>query len=145
MKTDVSIRALEDALDWVDLADSGNRARISRRTGAAHLLVGDEGLLDVDDIDPVPEDVEDDTLYAELPDKRDLDLGQRLAMRFAREALPGRADEIERLLHRRGGWRAFRAEVERADQLDAWYRFEDAATKAALRDWAESEGFAVVD
>ena len=143
MKASISLRALEDALNWVDVADSGNRARISRRTGATHLLAGDEGMMD--DVDPVPEDVEDDELYAELPDTRDLDLGQRVAMRFAREAMPGRADEIERLLHRRGGWRAFRAEVERHDQLDAWYRFRDAATSAALRDWAEVEGFVVVD
>jgi hypothetical protein len=143
MKTAVSIRALEEALAWVDLADGGNRARISRRTGTAHLLAADEAMMD--DIDLLPEDVEDDDLYAELPDKHDLDLGQRLAMRFVRETMPGRAEEIGRLLHRRGGWRAFRAEVERDGQLDAWYRFSDAATSAALRGWAESEGFAVVD
>jgi hypothetical protein len=142
MNPSVRLDRLEDAFLWADSADERS-AFVTHATGAVHLVGGD--MDPVDQMDPVPDELDDDALHVEVPDKRDLDLGQRLAMRFMEDVLPARIDEARAALHRRGGWRAFKDLLDRAGQLQAWHDFENAATRSALRDWAEFEGFTVVD
>ena len=56
----------------------GNSARVNRETGTVHWHSDwDSGLYEL------PEDIEDDQKYLELPGPRDLDLGKPLVMRFA--------------------------------------------------------------
>ena len=139
----VRLRDLEDAHAWASFDGGGeNSARLSRISGAIHLTSADD-----EDIggDPLPPDIDDDDRYVNVPDQRELDLGRPLAERFAREFMPGRFGAVVDAFHHRGAWRVFKALVDRADLLPAWHRFEEQAVRAALREWAQSEGFRVED
>jgi hypothetical protein len=139
VKPAIRLDNLEEAFLWVN-AGPEHGAYVSRATGAVHLVGGDMDAIE----DGEADDPDDDEAHVEIPDQRDLDLGQRLAMRFMEEVLPAQIDEARAAFRQRGGWRAFKALLDRAGQLDAWHRFEDARTRSALRAWAESEGFTVV-
>ena len=52
--------------------------------------------------DELPDDIEDDDKYLEIPDSRELDLGKPLVLDFARQVLPGDLDEVRRIFRRRG-------------------------------------------
>ena len=48
----------------------------------------------VGDDEELPDDIEDEQKYIRLPNKRDLDLGKPLVMRFVRQFLPNDIDEV---------------------------------------------------
>jgi hypothetical protein len=143
MATAVVLSELIDALDWVSAAGPfENAAYVSRDTGRIYLdtdtdpeMLGEE----------LPSDVEDDELYACIPHKNDLDLGRRLAIRFTEEHMPECVDRVVGYFSRSGAYGRFKAMLEDAGFLGKWYEYESNAAKAALREWAEAEGFAVAD
>jgi len=47
---------------------------------------------DFADIDELPEDIDESEDYVRLPNKRDLELGTRLVMSFARDEIPDHFD-----------------------------------------------------
>ena len=98
-----------------------------------------------DEIEELPEDIDDREKYVAIPDKRDLDLGRRLVFRFVREFLPDDYDEVSRLFSRRGAYGGFRDLLHRRHAVKQWYDFENKATEAALREWCESESIELTD
>lgn len=86
--------------------------------------------------EPVPDDLGSDR-YLLLPDKRDLDLGRRLAERFAWGYLPDDAERVEDIFRSRGAYGRFKSLLERRNMLEQWYQYEAQATEAALREWCE--------
>ena len=113
-------------------------ARISRQTGEIFWL-SDDSL----DEERLPDDIDDDERYVEVPDKRELDLGKPLVMRFAGEFLPEQVGEIAAMFRRKGAYSRFRSFLERRGKLNAWYEYENAAVRVALTEWAREEGFEV--
>lgn len=93
----------------------------------------------------VPPDLETSEQYVAMPGKRDLDLGIRLVMAFVEEALPKDLETVEGYFNKRGAYSKFRDLLARRDALDRWHAFEAEATARALREWAEGEGFSVVE
>ena len=89
------------------------------------------------------EDIDDREKYVKLPNKRDLDLGPRLVMRFTREELPDRYDEVAEIFSRRGAYRRFKDLLEHEGALDKWFEFENAAEEKALREWCADNGVVV--
>ena len=82
---------LELAMEFVgsgEMLDSC--AYISRDTGEIYW-----GSAEINLDEEIPDDVDDHDRYAVVPDKRDLDLGNRLDLRFVSEALPDRHEEIQ--------------------------------------------------
>jgi hypothetical protein len=77
---------IEMAYTQVSASDLGeSQAWLDRRTGQIYThsdLLGDK------DNDELPDDIDDDERYLEIPDRRDLDLGTRLVFAFVREHLP---------------------------------------------------------
>ena len=71
------------AFEFVSGGDGGETVFLCRETGEMHWHSGNG-----DNFEELPEDIDDREKYVKLPDKRDLDLGQRLVMRFTREELP---------------------------------------------------------
>jgi hypothetical protein len=61
-------------------------------------------------------------------------------MDFVAEALPDDYDTVAALFSRSGAFRRFKDLLVERGRLDAWHRYEDQATKRALREWCESEG-----
>lgn len=131
----VAFSELRDAFDFVSAGDlTDHAAYICRSTGELHWLANG--------IDPeeegTPEDIEESDDYLSVPDKRDLDLGNRLVFRFAEAHMPDDCGDVRDIFRRRGAYRRFRHLLEAKGLLDRWYQFEDKATDRALRDWCEA-------
>jgi hypothetical protein len=93
----------------------------------------------------LPDDIEDDEKYLAIPDKRELDLGQPLALDFARRVLPRDFDEVRRIFGRRGAYASFKHLLAQRRVLGQWYDFEQKATERALREWCEVNSIELAD
>lgn len=135
----VKLTDLVDALEWSS-ADGpfDSAAYVDRRTGQIHYEGGD-----VDFEDEPSSDLTDESLYASVPHKRDLDLGRRLASSFAESQAPELSDEVHDCFSRRGAYGRFKDLLDRRGLLQAWYDYEQKAVEEAIRQWAEDEGFEV--
>ena len=88
-----------------------------------------------DEDEEVPEDIDEDEDYVRLPDKRELDLGKRLALRFVDEHLPDDFRRAQDIFSRRGAYARFKDLLAHRSALDQWYEYERKATERALRQW----------
>ncbi|HJZ20633.1 MAG TPA: UPF0158 family protein [Bradyrhizobium sp.] len=136
-----SLKEIRDAFELVSMSGGLGRheAFLCRQTGK---IYWNSELFDLDEpddelYDKLPDDIEDDEKYIAIPDKRELDLGKPLVLDFAREFLPKDFDDVRYMFSKKGGYRKFRALLERRKALDRWYEFESQATERALRDWCE--------
>jgi hypothetical protein len=124
---------LLDAFEFISMSgEFGGSAWVSRETGAV--------FWHSDGLDELPEDIDDEDKYLELPSPRDLDLGKRLVMRFAADRLNDRYDEVAYIFSRSGAYRKFRALLERIGALEDWYIYEAEAKEKALREWCAENG-----
>ena len=85
--------------------------------------------------DEVPEDLGESDRYLQVPHKNELDLGTRLALRFADEKAPGLYDQVDGFFRRRGAYARFKDLLARESLLDRWHSFEAECTEHALKDW----------
>lgn len=92
---------------------------------------------EVADVDELPDDVEDDTKYVTIPDKRELDLGKPLVLDFAREFLSEDFDEVRYIFSKKGAYAKFKSLLARRGAVDRWYAFEEQALERALREWCD--------
>jgi hypothetical protein len=120
-----------DAFEFVGMSEEfGNTAWVCRETGAIHMHS------DVDDeLETLPEDIDEAQKYVALPTPRDLDLGRRLVLRFAAERLDEHCDEIAGIFSRKGAYRRFKDFLMRVGALESWYAYEAEAKEKALREW----------
>jgi hypothetical protein len=135
MSATVQFADLLEAFEWVSAsATYETAAYVSRTTGKVYWSSA-EGL-----DEELPEDIEDGAVYVAVPHKNDLDLGRNLALRFVSERLPRSYDTVSGYFGSRGAYARFKGLLERAAQLDAWYKYEEAAVEQALREWGKEEG-----
>lgn len=135
--TTIDYNELEFALDFVSAGMSLDTiAYVSRDTGKVYW---ESSELD----DELPEDIGDSELYVQVPSKNELDLGKSLALKFVAEQLPGCYSTVAEIFRSRGAYGRFKSLLESKDFLEAWYEFEQVSVKAALKEWAESEGFSI--
>lgn len=137
-----------ELLQTVELIDMTNpvgqyEAFLCRQTGKIYCHSEFEDIAEL--TDELPDDVEDEEKYIAVPDKRELDLGKRLVLDFARQFLPGDFDEIRYIFSQRGAYQKFKALLTRRHALDQWYDFQNKATEQALRRWCEYNSIAVTD
>lgn len=138
--TPVNLDDLMLAYEWVSAGrPTENVAYVSLATGSIHWGS------DTNDVEEeLPEGVDDETLFVQVPHKFDLDLGRELALRFVAEVLPDALDEATwcfRQSRKRGGaYRHFKELLHRHGQLAAWGVYEDAAAERAMREWCERNG-----
>jgi len=124
------------AFEFAGLDGAGlHRAILCRRTGKIYFHYEFSDLEEFND--ELPDDVEDEEKYIDIPDKRELGLGKPLALNFAREFLPNDFDEVRYMFSKRGAYQKFRALLTRRNVLDLWYNFESKATEQALREWCK--------
>jgi hypothetical protein len=126
------------AFEFASHGDMGNSVYLCRETGGMfwHSEFGD-------DIDELPDDIENEAKYVALPDARDLGLGKPLVLQFAWEELEDHYDEVAEIFSRSGAYRRFRDLVLREGALEKWYAFEAAAKEKALREWCAENDVAV--
>ena len=95
--------------------------------------------------DELPEDIEDEDKYIQLPSKRELDLGVPLVMEFVRQFLPRDFDDVSDMFDRRGAYGRFKQLLIRRRAPEQWYDFEQKATERALREWCELNSIVLAD
>jgi hypothetical protein len=91
----------------------------------------------------LPDNVGDANKYAEVPDKREFDLGKPLALNFTSKELPSKYKEIDSIFRHSGAYSRFKDLLAEHGVLDVWYEYEQSATQEALCAWAKEEGFEV--
>ena len=79
-----------------------------------------------------------------MPDRRDLELGRRLVLRFIEDTSPGDVDTVSGFFRRRGAYARFKDLLHARGLLERWYDFENRATEQALVEWCEENGIRLV-
>ena len=80
----VSLQDLREAFEFVCAASGGeHQAFLCKQSGkiTCHSELADE-------LEPLPDDIDDPEKFLRIPDRRDLDLGKPVALDFARQFLP---------------------------------------------------------
>ncbi|MEX0962488.1 MAG: UPF0158 family protein [Pseudohongiellaceae bacterium] len=135
--TTIDYKELEMALDFVSGGIiTSAAAYISRDTGK---IFWESSELE----EELPQDIESPELYVQVPMKHELDLGKPLALKFAIKHLSDSYRAIEEIFQSRGAYSRFKSFLESNGCLEDWYEFEDASVRAALTEWADSEGFKI--
>ena len=98
-----------------------------------------------DDLDILPEDIDDTGKFLPIPDKKELGLGKPLVLDFTREFLPGDVDDVRHFFSRRGAYARFKDLLDQRGALAEWYDFEAKAEERALREWCELHSIEVSD
>jgi len=98
-----------------------------------------------DDLDELPDDIDDDEKFIQLPDKRELDLGKALVFDFVRQFLPDDFNEVQGIFSRKGAYARFKDLLAQRGALDQWYDFESKAEEHALREWCDLNSIEVSD
>jgi hypothetical protein len=93
----------------------------------------------------LPDDIDDNEKFLQIPDKRELDLGRPLALDFAREFLPDDFDDVRQFFSRKGAYARFKDLLDQRGALAQWYDFEAKAEEKALRERCELNSIEVSD
>jgi hypothetical protein len=137
----VSLKDILEAFEFVSAAGGGeHQAFLCKQSGK---LYCHSELCD--DLDILPDDIEDTEKFIPIPDKKELDLGKPLALDFARQFLPGDFDDVRQIFSRRGAYAKFKNLLDRRGMLDQWYAFEAEAEESALKMWCELNSIEVSD
>lgn len=139
MATRLYMSELEHAFLWVNAGGRGENAAYASRASGRIFWESASGDLE----EELPPDAHDEALYARVPHKTDLDLGQRLIFRFIDAHAPDAYEEVRGLFSRRGAYGRYKDFLERRGLLARWYEHEERASGTSLREWAEAEGFEV--
>jgi hypothetical protein len=138
---EVKFEDLVTAYEFVSASGAvEHEAFVCRQTGKIYWRT--DGL-DLGDLEELPDDIDDEEKYVPVADRRELDLGKPLVLRFASECLPNDYDEVEDIFSGRGAYQKFRRLLERRHVLERWYDFENKETERALREWCESNSIAI--
>jgi hypothetical protein len=132
---------LSAAFDFVSFAAPfEHHAFVSLDTGAIY-WVSETSPMDDEDL---PDDLDTPNRYILIPHKNDLDLGKRLALRFAEERLADRYANVEACFRHRGAYGRFKELLAEEQCLEEWYAFEAESTERALREWCAANRIELV-
>jgi len=93
----------------------------------------------------LPDDLDTSDRYLVVPHKTELDLGRKLAVRFAAQELPDSKERVMNIFRRKGAYGRFKQLLEDNGVLEKWYKFEAEATEKALREWCAENGIQIVE
>jgi len=137
----VSLKDLQEAFEFVSAGGgSEHQAFLCKQSGK---LYCHSELCD--DLDILPDDIDDTEKFLQIPDKKELDLGKPLALEFTHEFLPGDFDDVRRFFRKRGAYARFKELLDQRDALAEWYAFEAKAEERALREWCALNSIEVSD
>jgi hypothetical protein len=109
MSTRVNLAELCDALLWVGSGEAVGMdcgAYVNRATGAIHWSGGDFD-------EELPDDIDDESRYVAVPDKRGFDLGRPLVFRFVAENIPDSYERVSQYFRKQRACARFKDELER--------------------------------
>ena len=134
--TSISFSEFLASFEWVSAAlPCENEAYVNRISGN---ILYSSNSNEVEEV--LPLDIEDETVFVTVPNKRDLDLGRGLALRFVEEHLPESYVFVHGFFRSGGAYARFKDLLERKNQLENWYAFEKTAVEQSLREWSAENG-----
>jgi len=137
----VSLKDIREAFEFVSAGCGGeSQAFLCKQSGK---LYWHSELCD--DLDILPDDIDDSEKFLPIPDKIELDLGKPLALDFTSEFLPGDFDDVRQFFSGRGAYARFKDLLHRRGSLDQWYDFEAKAEEKALRMWCALNSIEISD
>jgi len=137
----ISWSGLEEAFEFASFGRPGEAAAfLCKETGKIYL----RSYL-TEDVEELPDDLDDSDKYIEIPHKNELGLGKRLVLEFARESLPDAVDEVRAIFGRRGAYAQFKTLLMRRGALQQWYDYQASAQKRASREWCEENSLEIGD
>ncbi len=107
-------------------------AYLCRKSGRIFYLDDATGVYD-----KLPDDFEISDEYIEIPHKNELDLGRDLAYDFTGAHAPQLIAEVREAFSRKGAYQRFKTLLARNGLLDDWFKYEQAETEAALKQWCK--------
>jgi hypothetical protein len=137
----VSFTDILEAFEFVSAGRAGERqAFLCRQSGRVywHSELSDE-------LDELPDDIDEIGKYLPIPDRRELDLGKPLVLSFARQFLPDVFEEVRQIFNRRGAYARFKVLLDRNGAVGQWYNFESDANEKALKTWCYDNSIEVGD
>jgi len=138
----IELGELVDAFEFVSVSNlDEHEAYICKATGCI-VLVSEEA--DLETGAALPDDP-DLAGYLQVPHRRDLIPGRRLAMAFVADELPGFLHEATEIFSRKDAYSRFKQLLRAKGILDKWYAFEAQETEAALISWCEHVGVLLSD
>lgn len=137
----VDFEELLNALEFVSANTIGDEeAYICQISGSIYWISSEI------DLEPnTPEDIETSDLYIAVPQKKELGLGQDLAMAFIDQELPNDYNTVASYFRKKGAYRRFKDLLEERGQLEAWYAFENHATNQALLGWCAENNIQLIN
>ena len=121
---------IENAFIFVSMTPKyTNSAILCKESGEIYYVSG------LGDSDELPDDVDDNDKYIEIPHKNDLDLGKALVIEFVSEHLPEDLQEVVNIFNRKGAYARFKQLLENKELLNQWHEHEDKKQEAALKEW----------
>jgi hypothetical protein len=135
--TSVNADELENAMILVDDPGSGE-AWVCPATGKVYVRSDVVG-----ELEPLPDDIDEEGRYIPVPGQRSLDLGQALVLNFVRQHSPADEDEVRQLFRRAGAYGRFSALLDKRGLRDRWHAFREEQTLEAMRAWCEGHGLAL--
>ncbi len=135
----IDFQDLLGALEWVSsggVAGLDCAAYVNKATGS--ILWSGEGI-----DEELPDDIDDEEQYLAVPSRHDLELGHSLALRFVAENIPDLYERVHPYFRKKGAYSRFKAELDRAGRLEAWYEYEQRVTRETLREWSKAHGFSL--
>ena len=134
---------IRDAYDFVSGSSTDeHQAFLCKQTGE---ILWHSDLLGDEDENELPEDIDDERKYLQIPNKRELGLGKSLVLDFAREHLPNDFNKVREIFSKRGAYARFKDLLEYRNALEKWYEFETKAEEVALREWCKDNSIEVSD
>jgi hypothetical protein len=129
----VSLKDIREAFEFVCAGSGGeHQAFLCKQSGKLYCHS------DVcDDLDILPDDIDDSEKFLQIPDKRVLDLGKPLSLDFARQFPPGDFDNVRQFFSGRGA-RQIQESVGSKGRARSVVRFRGGSRGKSLEDVVRS-------
>ena len=125
---------LESAIEYATAGECYDvEVYLNKQTGQLHYEDESTG-------ETLPEDVQEQDYYIQIPLTKDLDIlpGRLLPLRFARNHLSVEAyEQVYTIFQSKGAFQRYRTYLETNNLLDQWYAFESDKYKHAIMAWCE--------
>ncbi|KGJ90483.1 UPF0158 family protein [Thalassotalea sp. ND16A] len=133
----VNLSEIVDALEFSGMSSISEIVTYLDTSTGKIIVDMDESEFGFEAKDDLPDDLFENDRYLQLPDKYELDLGKRLALRFVEQFLPQQFDYAYRIFSKSGAYRRFKLMLEEQQITDKWYQYEQQQTELAIKTWCD--------
>jgi hypothetical protein len=130
----VDLDDLENAMILVSDTSDGAQAWVQRSTGTVYVKS------DLGYEEELPEDLGTTDDYVEVPNQRDLDLGNAMAFAFTEAEMPQNYDRVREMFRKKGAYANFSRLLDASNLRDKWHKFQEDRTRQALSEWCRENG-----